>query len=162
MSAPIEREPRKVTTGRVGDDVAHPVYYNVHPSGVECVDINEALPANLACVYKYVWRCDEKDAPLRDLKKALWYAKREAAYAQNDPREYLYRVQAEALRRQPNVIALLSRVIRSGGEGTLAAVSIALSDFLTRDISTHVFFSELVIAIGSAIHARETAAVATP
>jgi hypothetical protein len=34
---------------------------------------------NLGNAIKYLWRADEKGAPLDDLKKAVWYIQREIA-----------------------------------------------------------------------------------
>ena len=57
--------------------VNHPKHYTSHPSGVECIQITEHYCNNLGNVIKYVWRAEEKGAPLQDLKKALWYLNRE-------------------------------------------------------------------------------------
>lgn len=58
--------------------VNHPRHYNLHPSGVETIDIMEWLPANLACALKHVWRRNDKGATRMDLEKANWYLHREA------------------------------------------------------------------------------------
>jgi hypothetical protein len=71
----------QVTTidGKPFDEVNHPKHYS-HESGVECIDIMERLGANLGSAFKYLWRADEKhETPLVDLKKALWYLRRELA-----------------------------------------------------------------------------------
>lgn len=59
--------------------VDHPRAYNAHPSGIECIDLIEHLPANLANAIKYIWRCGLKqtETPLQELKKARWYTERE-------------------------------------------------------------------------------------
>lgn len=57
--------------------VDHPPHYNAHPSGVECITVAECFGFNLGNVIKYVWRAEEKGAPLEDLKKAAWYLNRE-------------------------------------------------------------------------------------
>ena len=59
--------------------VNHPRHYNQHPSGVECIELIEHLPCNLANAIKYVWRCGLKTSedPLRDLRSARWYVARE-------------------------------------------------------------------------------------
>lgn len=61
------------------EQVAHPRHYNQHPSGVECIELIEHLPANLALAVKYIWRCGLKatSTPLRDLQSAKWYTERE-------------------------------------------------------------------------------------
>lgn len=69
------------TTGRELDPggVDHPVHYNVHPSGVECIDIVEHMGFNLGSAVKYLWRAGIKDSEptLKDLEKARWYIDRE-------------------------------------------------------------------------------------
>lgn len=62
------------------DLVNHPAHYTQHPSGVECIEISEHLPANLANAFKYLWRSGLKggaDDAKRDLDKALFYLRRE-------------------------------------------------------------------------------------
>lgn len=66
----------------VGGPVHHPRHYNLHPSGVECIDVIEHLTFNTGTAVKYLWRCGLKSeekggGELRDLKKALWYVQRE-------------------------------------------------------------------------------------
>ena len=61
------------------EQVNHPRHYNQHPSGVETIEIIEHLPGNLCNAIKYVWRCGLKQTstPLRDLRSAEWYVRRE-------------------------------------------------------------------------------------
>ena len=61
------------------DPVNRPKHYNSHPSGVECIDIVEWFPANLANAWKYMHRRELKDQPAQDLDKAAWYIRREIA-----------------------------------------------------------------------------------
>lgn len=68
------------TTGNVPAEganpaVDHPVHYNTHPSGVECIEVVRHMGFNLGNVVKYVWRDGIKDTgiPLQDLEKAAWY-----------------------------------------------------------------------------------------
>lgn len=61
------------------DNVNHPAHYTSHPSGIECIEITEHMSFNLGNVVKYLWRADEKGAPLDDLRKARWYLDREIA-----------------------------------------------------------------------------------
>lgn len=61
------------------DMVNHPPHYSSHPSGVECIQIVEHMGFNVGNAIKYLWRADEKGAPLEDLKKAAWYINREIA-----------------------------------------------------------------------------------
>jgi hypothetical protein len=61
------------------EQVDHPRHYNQHPSGIECIEIIEHMPCNLGNAIKYIWRCGLKQssAPLRDLRSAEWYVRRE-------------------------------------------------------------------------------------
>jgi len=55
-----------------GDAVNHPPHYNLHPSGIECIEIVRLLPFNVGNAVKYVWRTDHRNG-VQDLEKALWY-----------------------------------------------------------------------------------------
>ena len=59
------------------DAVDHPDHYNRHPAGIECIDVIEEFPFNLGAAIKYIWRADHKNDPVEDLKKAIWYLRRE-------------------------------------------------------------------------------------
>lgn len=60
------------------ETVNHPVHYNSHPSGIEAIDLIEDLPSNISNAVKYLYRRDHKsDDPCEDLKKAMWYTRRE-------------------------------------------------------------------------------------
>lgn len=62
-----------------GGPVHHPAHYNVHPSGIECIDVVEWMSFNAGNAIKYLWRAGEKDATPKvlDLQKAMWYIERE-------------------------------------------------------------------------------------
>jgi hypothetical protein len=62
------------------EHVNHPKHYNNMPAEceacgkpIECIEVVRHLNFNLGNVIKYLWRCDEKSAPIEDLKKAAWY-----------------------------------------------------------------------------------------
>lgn len=58
--------------------VTKPKHYNSHPAGIECIDVIEHYPANIANAMKYLWRAGLKtDDPTQDLEKAAWYVARE-------------------------------------------------------------------------------------
>lgn len=57
--------------------VNHPAHYNAHPSGIECITVVEHMGFNVGNAIKYLWRADEKGAPIEDLRKAAWYVQRE-------------------------------------------------------------------------------------
>ena len=59
------------------DPVNKPSHYRQHNSGVECIDLAEVLSFNVGNSYKYTFRRDEKENPLQDLQKAMWYLERE-------------------------------------------------------------------------------------
>ena len=59
------------------DPVNHPQHYTSHPSGVECIQITEHMNFCLGNAVKYIWRADEKDDKIENLKKARWYLDRE-------------------------------------------------------------------------------------
>jgi len=59
------------------DNINHPPHYNNHPSGVECITINEHMNYCLGNAFKYIWRADLKDDAIEDLEKAKWYIERE-------------------------------------------------------------------------------------
>lgn len=67
----------KSTTGNAIDPqgVSHPEHYNMHPSGIECIEVVRHMGFNIGNVVKYLWRDGIKDTeiPLQDLKKAAWY-----------------------------------------------------------------------------------------
>lgn len=63
------------TTGNAVDPngVNHPSHYNMHPSGIECIDLVRCLPFGLGNAVKYLWRSGLKQTEKQDLEKALWY-----------------------------------------------------------------------------------------
>lgn len=64
--------------------IDHPVHYNSHPSGVECIDIAEHHNFNVGNAIKYIWRAGIKkeqglsdlEKELEDIDKAIWYLTR--------------------------------------------------------------------------------------
>lgn len=63
------------TTGHEIDPagVSHPAHYNLHPSGVECIDLIRELNFNVGSAVKYVMRRGLKEDPIKDLSKAEYY-----------------------------------------------------------------------------------------
>ncbi len=69
----------------MGDPV-NPDHYKAHPSGVECIDVVEAMTFNLGNCIKYIWRAGVKTAdPREDLAQARWYLDREIARLSKKP-----------------------------------------------------------------------------
>ena len=61
----------------MSDPVNHPSHYTWLPNGVEVIDITEHLGFCLGNAVKYILRADHKGKPVEDLRKALWYIRRE-------------------------------------------------------------------------------------
>mgnify|MGYP003334941178 CR=1 FL=1 len=59
------------------DPVNSPKHYTSHPSGIDCIQITEHMGFNLGNAIKYIWRADLKNDAVEDLKKAVWYIRRE-------------------------------------------------------------------------------------
>jgi Protein of unknwon function (DUF3310) len=60
------------------DPVERPKHYNVHPSGIECIELAEFLHFAPGNALKYVWRSGIKEtAPeIEDFRKSEWYLRR--------------------------------------------------------------------------------------
>lgn len=77
----IERNDKEQKTGNVN----HPVHYNSHPSGIECIEIARHHNFNIGNTIKYLWRTglkseegmEDTDKQVEDLNKAIWYIKDE-------------------------------------------------------------------------------------
>lgn len=62
------------------DPIKYPAHYNRHPSGVECITINEHMSFCLGNAFKYIWRAGLKGGEggaIKDLCKARRYLERE-------------------------------------------------------------------------------------
>lgn len=80
--AHIAPRPRVPTTGNLPADgadpeVDHPTHYNMHPSGIETIDLIEHLSLNVGTAMKYLMRADHKGKYGQDLDKSRWYLRRE-------------------------------------------------------------------------------------
>lgn len=57
--------------------VKHPSHYNAHPTGIECIEVNQHFNSNLGAAIKYIWRAGLKapgvEGKVRDLQKAREY-----------------------------------------------------------------------------------------
>ena len=73
------------------DNINHPSHYTSHPSGIECIDIAEHHVFCIGNAIKYLWRAglksedgiSKKEKQIEDLKKAIWYIKREIKHLSN-------------------------------------------------------------------------------
>lgn len=61
------------------DPINRPAHYTAHPSGIEPITISRHLPSNLGQALQYVMRHRFKGEPARDLRKAAWFLRDEAA-----------------------------------------------------------------------------------
>lgn len=61
------------------EEVVHPAHYNGLPNGVECWDVTEHFPGNIAMGIKHLWRAGLKpgNEAAKDLDKALQYIQRQ-------------------------------------------------------------------------------------
>ena len=59
------------------DNVNQPKHYCSHASGIECIQIAELLPFNLGSALKYLWRKGLKWDENEDVKKAIFYLRRQ-------------------------------------------------------------------------------------
>ena len=59
------------------DSVDHPDHYTWHPTGIECIEVIEEFPHNIAAAMGYCWRHQRKGRPIEDLRKAVWHIQRE-------------------------------------------------------------------------------------
>lgn len=65
----------------VFDPISKASHYNSHPANIECIDVIEWFPCNIANAIKYLWRHGLKggeDTAVQDLRKAAYYCNREA------------------------------------------------------------------------------------
>lgn len=62
----------------MADDVNHPSHYNAY-QGLEIIDLTEQMNFNRGNAVKYIARAGLKNpaTEVEDLKKALWYVRRE-------------------------------------------------------------------------------------
>lgn len=69
------------------DPVQKPRHYNVHPSGIQCIEVTRHMGFNVGNAIKYLWRADEKGAAVQDLEKAVWHIQDEIALREGEKRE---------------------------------------------------------------------------
>jgi len=58
------------------EQVKNPTHYTQVP-GIECWDVIQYFPANIAMAMKYLWRCGKKGDPVTDLRKAIQWIQHE-------------------------------------------------------------------------------------
>ena len=68
-------------------DAINPSHYRSHPSGIECIEISKHLSGCLAQAFQYVWRCGQKDDPIQDMDKAIWFINAELSLNTKDTPE---------------------------------------------------------------------------
>ena len=80
------------------DDPVNPKHY----AGTACAEIGELLSANSYQVLKYIWRLGEKDDPVVELGKALWYLDRERKMYPNGCKTVSTRIERSFILRRLN------------------------------------------------------------
>ena len=63
------------------EHVNHPSHYNLHPAGIDCIDVIRHYVCDIANAIKYLWRAglkaemgkEDAEKEIEDLQKALWY-----------------------------------------------------------------------------------------
>jgi hypothetical protein len=73
----MDKTAARLESERNSSMVNHPLHYNKHPSGVECIDVIEHMSLNIGNAIKYLWRADHKGNTRQDMEKAIWYINRE-------------------------------------------------------------------------------------
>jgi hypothetical protein len=76
--------------------VSHPLHYNSHPSGIECIEIARHYCFSIGNAIKYLWRAGLKQEigksdvtkEIEDLKKAKWYIDDRIKQLKADDRDY--------------------------------------------------------------------------
>lgn len=82
----MEREDRAAREFMAFDPVQRPEHYNVHPAGIECIDVVEHMSFNIGNAIKYLWRQGlkgDEQTQVQDLEKAIWYINREIGRSQH-------------------------------------------------------------------------------
>ena len=69
------------------DAVNSPKHYTQSKSGVECIQITEHLNFCIGNAIKYLWRSEDKNNKIEDLKKAIWYINREIGRIENEDKD---------------------------------------------------------------------------
>ena len=55
------------------EKINHPKHYNNHPSGAEAVDIIRSFCFNIGNCFKYIFRRNDKNNTIDDLRKSIFY-----------------------------------------------------------------------------------------
>lgn len=61
----------------MNDLVKSPSHYTTQVDGIECWDIAQHMPGNLAHAFTYMWRYKDKGNPIQDLQKAIAWVEHE-------------------------------------------------------------------------------------
>ena len=48
-------------------------HYNLHPSGIECIEVIRHMDCCIGNAIKYCWRTGLKNDSIQDLEKAIYY-----------------------------------------------------------------------------------------
>jgi hypothetical protein len=73
----MARQERNKKPIKPKEQINHPSHYNSHPSGIECIEIIHSFGFNLGNSFKYLYRRENKENLIQDIKKSLWYVQDE-------------------------------------------------------------------------------------
>lgn len=65
-----------ITDTKEFDEIKKASHYNLNKSGIECADITQYFDNCRGQAIQYIWRCEHKGAPIKDLKKAIYWLER--------------------------------------------------------------------------------------
>lgn len=60
----------------MSDEINKAEHYNTSPSGIECIEVVEHMDFCSGNAMKYLWRHNDKENPVKDLRKAIYYIER--------------------------------------------------------------------------------------
>jgi hypothetical protein len=114
-----------VSAGVEFDPIRKARHYNVHPSGIEVIEVSRHLPGNLAQAWQYIVRAPYKDDQVKDLRKAAWFLRDHAEHFEElhpDPRPLRLQIHGHALDLPHDVREAAMRVMRHERDDDISRV----------------------------------------
>ena len=107
------------------EHVNRPKHYNIHPNGIECIDIIRHYVCDIANAIKYLWQAGLKSEmgmvnakkEIEDLKKALWYIE--------DYKKHINKRASYIVAKAPKDSSLSDKVICEAQVGIVTGYDIA-------------------------------------
>lgn len=141
------------------DPVLKAKHYNLHPSGVECIDIIKHHNYNVGAAIKYLWRAGLKEpaAHIEDLKKARYYVDCEISMLGGDdvrtPEERFVasaRIQAQEAIDRVHSMTPAAFEIAFGAQAQKADIEKSISELLMRGLNVSDPPPEVIAALEDA------------